>query len=600
MAIQTSGGEMQLILRVRDDGTAVVEKFADSTDKSAKKSGKAFDDTASSAGASFSRVGMYAGIAATVIATTAVAMVKMAIDTADATAKTSRALGTTTEAFSAMAYAAEAAAGMTRDQFGQSLNFMQNNLSMAAQGLGDARYAIQDLGLNVDALAKMRPEQKFEAIVDAMNKFPDAAGKIRIARDIFGLSGAEIVKVSNDGAEGLHKLYAEAENAGRVIAGDTAKAAEQFNDNLQRLKANAQGLAMSIAGPLMTALNAFFEMGRAPKMDLQAKFAATTREIEALNRELQRTEPNSPYYDAIKHQIESMALSAANLNKEMQTAAAAAAAGQKPGGGGLDARQAEEAQKIRDEYLQDLSQRATLLNEGYRSEQQQLLADKQAKLSIIKEAEDMGVEIGVEYKTLREQIELEHQAKLGDISAQGILARQAFDRMTLGQQAKSLAGWLAATTATAATHNKSMFELNKAAGIANAIISMHEGIGKAWAMGPILGPIMAGIILAAGTANIAAIAATSFGSTTSAPSVGAGGAIPVTQAGPPAMPESPAYSQPAQQSQGTIQIVIQGNLIGNEEFIYDTLVPVLREGIDNRDIVIIGQDSRQAQNLAAA
>ena len=59
--------------------------------------------------------------------------------------------------------------------------------------------------------------------------------------------------------------------------------------------------------------------------------------------------------------------------------------------------------------------------------------------------------------------------------------------------------------------SRKLFEIGKAAAIANATISMHEGVMKAWALGPILGPILAPIVAVAGAANIAGIARTKFG-----------------------------------------------------------------------------------------
>jgi hypothetical protein len=56
------------------------------------------------------------------------------------------------------------------------------------------------------------------------------------------------------------------------------------------------------------------------------------------------------------------------------------------------------------------------------------------------------------------------------------------------------------------TNNRTLFEIGKAAAIANATINMYEGISKAWALGPILGPILAPLVAVAGAAQIAGIA----------------------------------------------------------------------------------------------
>ena len=67
---------------VQDDGSVVVEKFAERTEKSAKKSSKAFDDFSSGAGVNFKSVATYAGIAAAAVVAGGVLMVSSQIHVA--------------------------------------------------------------------------------------------------------------------------------------------------------------------------------------------------------------------------------------------------------------------------------------------------------------------------------------------------------------------------------------------------------------------------------------------------------------------------------------------------------------------------------------
>ena len=61
-----------------------------------------------------------------------------------------------------------------------------------------------------------------------------------------------------------------------------------------------------------------------------------------------------------------------------------------------------------------------------------------------------------------------------------------------------------------ADHNRTAFKLNKAFAIGEAIINTAHGITKALTLGPILGPIMAGIIGAMGAVQIAAISSQQY------------------------------------------------------------------------------------------
>jgi len=120
---------------------------------------------------------------------------------------------------------------------------------------------------------------------------------------------------------------------------------------------------------------------------------------------------------------------------------------------------------------------------------------------------------------LVEAIQVQHQARLGDIHAQGVMERMRFEQMSTTQQIGFLASQIQGLTAQSAQHSRKMFELNKAAGMANTIVSTVVGATKALELGPILGPIMAGVVWTAGAANLAILSNTKFGST----SLGGGG-----------------------------------------------------------------------------
>ncbi len=63
------------------------------------------------------------------------------------------------------------------------------------------------------------------------------------------------------------------------------------------------------------------------------------------------------------------------------------------------------------------------------------------------------------------------------------------------------------TIATLSTsHNKTLAAIGKAAALSQATIDTYLGVAKAWALGPIIGPPLAALVLVAGLANVAKIA----------------------------------------------------------------------------------------------
>src|ERR1051326_758366 len=119
----------------------------------------------------------------------------------------------------------------------------------------------------------------------------------------------------------------------------------------------------------------------------------------------------------------------------------------------------------------------------------------------------------------------------------------------------ALSGTLGTISTLMNSENRKLFEAGKIAAIANATISMYEGIMQAWKLGPILGPPLAVLVGAAGIANIQAIRNTQFGAGTAAVSNTQainGASTPVRPIGP-----NPGSTDTGGNG-GSVQIIING------------------------------------------
>jgi hypothetical protein len=134
------------------------------------------------------------------------------------------------------------------------------------------------------------------------------------------------------------------------------------------------------------------------------------------------------------------------------------------------------------------------------------------------------------YYTLLGRLIKRNEDERARIEGHGALERRQFAAMTLQQQAKDIFGYMADITAGVAQHNRALFEINKVAGIANAIINAYEGISLTLAKYPYpLNIGLAALHAAAAFAQVSAIAQTQFGSSAGAPSLAGGTpATPVT------------------------------------------------------------------------
>ena len=120
------------------------------------------------------------------------------------------------------------------------------------------------------------------------------------------------------------------------------------------------------------------------------------------------------------------------------------------------------------------------------------------------------------YTKVREQIETKHQKNLAaiqkkEVSAQvdifksGQYQNLNFSKMTEEQKVDFAKQSGAAVLTELGKQNKAAFKAAKALNIANAIMNTAAGATKALAQGGIIGPILAGIVIAAGAIQIATI-----------------------------------------------------------------------------------------------
>jgi hypothetical protein len=79
------------------------------------------------------------------------------------------------------------------------------------------------------------------------------------------------------------------------------------------------------------------------------------------------------------------------------------------------------------------------------------------------------------------------------------------------QREANLRSSLANIATMSSSHNSTMAAMGKAAAITQALMDTYAGVGKAWALGPLLGPPMAAAVLISGMANVDRIRALADG-----------------------------------------------------------------------------------------
>lgn len=153
----------------------------------------------------------------------------------DQLAKTSDALGIATEELAAMQFAGKLA-GVEIAQLTTGISFMTRNIGEAARGTGEAKDALEDLGLNVNELVGMSPDQQFEKIAEAMTQVSTTSERASITMDIFGRSGIKMINMLQGGKKGLDSARRATQAYGTAVTKLDAKKITDLNDAVTEMK----------------------------------------------------------------------------------------------------------------------------------------------------------------------------------------------------------------------------------------------------------------------------------------------------------------------------------------------------------------------------
>ena len=247
----------EVVITARDETRAAIA--------SAQRGLQGLSASAASLKNSFSFLGGVGGLAGLLGGATLVSTVKTAIDSLDALNESAERLGISVEDLSALNFAGKLN-GVAADEMAEALKKLSVKMKDAADGGKEAGALFEALGVKVtDSSGRLKSaDAVFGEIAESFSGMEDGAGKTAIAVEAFGKSGAKMVPILNGGAAGLKTMREEAEKLGAIMDGKLAKQADEFNDNLERLKTVSAAAGIAIASdllPWLTKLSEEFLVG---------------------------------------------------------------------------------------------------------------------------------------------------------------------------------------------------------------------------------------------------------------------------------------------------------------------------------------------------
>ena len=195
------------------------------------------------------------GFAAVFISQKLIRGINDSIASLDKLNKTASKLGTTTEQLSSLGYAAERA-GVSANTFEMAMQRMTRRVAEAAQGTGEAKGALKELGIEAKNLNSLSLENKMALLADAFKGVKSDSDKLRIAFKLFDSEGAVLVNLLSLGSVGLKNFQKQSKDLGNTIKQSLADEASKATDSLTNFNAATQAMSNSLLTYFLPSINA--------------------------------------------------------------------------------------------------------------------------------------------------------------------------------------------------------------------------------------------------------------------------------------------------------------------------------------------------------
>jgi len=194
--------------------------------------------------------GLIAGLVAGFSAAAIGDFVQGGIDAADAAGKVAQKAGLAVRDVAGLELAYELA--------GLGGEALVTSMAKLSKGIVDGSATFQLLGVSTkDASGQFRSTK--DVMYDLADRFSGLEGgalKTKLAMDVFGKSGADLIPLLNGGSAGLKEMEEMAAKLGLTIEQSTVVNAEKFNDTVDLLKKGSEGVARGVAAELLPTLSA--------------------------------------------------------------------------------------------------------------------------------------------------------------------------------------------------------------------------------------------------------------------------------------------------------------------------------------------------------
>jgi hypothetical protein len=161
--------------------------------------------------------------------------------------------GFTARTLSALAHAADTS-GTSIQAVEKAIRGMQRGFLSAEMGSSAMVETLGQLGISLDEIQKLSPEDQFMTLSQAIADVDDPSRRAALSMRVFGKSGVDLLPMLAEGAAGIRAMMKEAEELGFTLSEKDATAAAELNDALGRVQRQLQfvmvHIGAAVSGPV--------------------------------------------------------------------------------------------------------------------------------------------------------------------------------------------------------------------------------------------------------------------------------------------------------------------------------------------------------------
>ena len=138
---------------------------------------------------------------------------------------------------------------------GTSIEGMKTSMLKLTKAAESGDDTFQKLGISQEQLAKMSPEETFNATIKALQGVEDEATRTVLANKLLGKGAVELAPLLNTSAEEVEAMRKQVHDLGGVMSDEAVKDAETFQDELQNMNTALDGMKRNMLSQFLPGMS---------------------------------------------------------------------------------------------------------------------------------------------------------------------------------------------------------------------------------------------------------------------------------------------------------------------------------------------------------